>query len=85
MIAKTISQAIVEVLKKERLPMTTNEIYNSIKKNDLYIFKSKSPVGVVATEIRRHCEGSVQLSKREILFVRAGNNKYWLAGVSIPR
>lgn len=79
----TISQAIVAVLQKQQQALTIKDIYNKILKYSLYEFKSKNPESIITTEIRRHCEGNPQSSKRTILFVKSSKDTYWLSSSNV--
>ena len=53
----TIIEAIKKVMININKPLTVQEIYQDIAQKKLYEFKSKNPVHIVKTTIRRHCEG----------------------------
>lgn len=53
----TIKEAVLEILKKSKSPMTSKEIYNAIVSNKLYEFKTKTPQSIVNAEIRKNCDG----------------------------
>lgn len=55
--ARTIIQAIKEVMQAERRPMTASEVYDAIVSADLYTFNADKPVHVVHTQVRRHAKG----------------------------
>src|SRR6266496_5555421 len=51
-----IHKVISDVLKASGRPMTPREIYEAIAKDNLYAFKAQNPLGVVKTQLRRHCK-----------------------------
>lgn len=53
----TITDAIKQVMQAKGTPMTVNEAYHAIVDAKLYEFHADSPVQVVRSQIRRHCEG----------------------------
>jgi len=53
----TIIDAITQVLKGSKSPLSINLIYDKIIANDYYHFKAQDPVSVVRIELRRHCQG----------------------------
>lgn len=53
----TIIKAITEVIKRENKPLTHQEIYSLIVKQNLYEFKAQDPLNIVRIMIRRHCYG----------------------------
>jgi hypothetical protein len=59
---RTIVQAIKEVMTNKGEPMSAKEIHDDIVKANLYQFKSKNPVHIVHSQIRRHCKGLEQQS-----------------------
>ncbi|MCB1194019.1 MAG: hypothetical protein KDK90_26520 [Leptospiraceae bacterium] len=75
----TVKQAIIETLKKEDRPLTVEEIYSGIIKNNLYTFNSESPISIVRSELRKNCEGvELKLSKQEKYFKITSEGKYSL-------
>ena len=75
----TIVQAIAQVMRKAKKPLTVTEIYNRIIENELYEFKAEEPVQVVRSQIRRHCEGlDFKSALPDKYFVLVDENKYWL-------
>ncbi|MCB1192133.1 MAG: hypothetical protein H7A23_12215 [Leptospiraceae bacterium] len=75
----TIKQAIIKTMEKEGKPLTSQEVYNSIVKHNLYTFGAKDPKAVVNSEIRQHCEGlDLKTSKPEKLFKLEKDGKYSL-------
>jgi hypothetical protein len=79
----TIKDAIVAILEKENKPLSPKEIEEKIIQNGSYVFKSKNPSGVIATEIRRHSMSSSQAKGRSILFQKIEGEKYWLVDKNI--
>ena len=57
---KTVNDAIIEVLKQSITPLDSKEIFNRIKENKLYEFKSKNPKNIVRNQLRRHSENLPQ-------------------------
>ncbi len=53
--AVRIIDAIEKVLKDSAKPLTHVQIFNSIKKNDLFTFGAKDPCSVVRSKLRKHC------------------------------
>ncbi|MEQ1586832.1 MAG: HTH domain-containing protein [Cyclobacteriaceae bacterium] len=53
----TITSAAVEVLNKIAKPLSAEEIYDSILKQQLYEFKAKEPLSILKSELRKHSEG----------------------------
>lgn len=60
--AKTINDAIIEVLKKADKPLTSKEILEKILKDKLYHFKAASPENIVRNQLRRHSENLERLA-----------------------
>jgi len=54
---RTIAEAVVEVLKAAKEPMTAAEITQVILDKGLYEFNTKDQVGMVRRAISRRCEG----------------------------
>jgi hypothetical protein len=54
---RTIAEAVVEVLKAAKEPMTAAEITQVILDKGLYEFNTKDQVGMVRRAIVRRCEG----------------------------
>lgn len=80
MMAKTINEAIIEVLKKEGKPLLPKEIFVKIKENSLYRFKTESPENIVRNQLRRHSEniGNLVAASKVKHFVCLDDGKYWL-------
>lgn len=55
--AKTIRDAIVEVLADAGGPLGPQEILSRIQERGGYEFKAKDPLGVVRNQLRRHTVG----------------------------
>lgn len=53
----TILESIKAVLMEHPSGLTSKETYNEIIEQNLYNFGAKNPVGVVNSELRRHCVG----------------------------
>lgn len=54
---RTIADAAIEVLKKEKKPLTAQEITQLILERDLYEFNTEDKVGMVRRAIHRRCKG----------------------------
>jgi len=78
--AKTINEAIIEVLKKEGKPLLPKEIFTKINDNRLYHFKAQSPENIVRNQLRRHSEniGNLAAASKVKHFVCMEDGKYWL-------
>lgn len=53
----TIIQAVKEVMRQNKAAMTISEVYDAIIAADLYTFHADNPPNIVASQIRRHCQG----------------------------
>lgn len=53
---KTITEAIIEVLKRENKPLGIKEIHGKIIESNLYVFKASNSEHVVRNQLRRHCD-----------------------------
>ncbi len=77
---RTIAQAVVEVLKGAKEPMSAAEITQAILEQKLYEFSSKDPKSIVRGAIERRCEG---LNRKDSInpryFKKLGDGKYGLA------
>ena len=62
----TLHEAMIEVLKKKKTPMTTKEIAEQLNQNKLYEKKDKSPIKASKIQIRAY--------NYKHLFVMEGNN-----------
>jgi hypothetical protein len=56
-IPHTIIEAIQQVLRASRQPMTVVDTYESIVREGLYQFRAADPAHIVRAQIRRHCVG----------------------------
>ena len=74
----TIIEAIKEVMKREQKPLTPAEAYDAIVAAGLYNFRSKNPVAIVTTQIRRHCKGlDLPKATNTKHFESRGENRYF--------
>jgi len=78
--AKTINEAIIEVLKKEGKPLFPKEIFAKISENRLYHFKTESPENIVRNQLRRHSEnaGNLAAASKVKHFICLEDGKYKL-------
>ncbi len=77
--AKTIIQAIVEVLQKEKRPLSIREITEQVVENNLYMFKTVNPDHVVGTQLRRHCDNiTLTTSSKDKYFTSYTQGTYGL-------
>ncbi len=77
--AKTIIQAIKEVMQAEQKPMTAAKVHDAIVSAGLYSFNADKPVHVVQTQIRRHAKGLDFASSSNVKhFEILQNGKYYL-------
>lgn len=78
--AKTINEAIIEVLKSEGGPLSAKDIFAKIKERRLYHFKAQSPENIVRNQLRRHSENVVKLAaaSKAKHFVCLEDGRYWL-------
>lgn len=53
----TIIEAVMQVMKIAGKPMTPAAVASEIQRIKLYPFKTKDPLGVVRTQMRRHTQG----------------------------
>lgn len=53
----TIIEAALKALKKNSEPLTAEEVYNFICKENLYSFGAKDPLSIVRSELRRYSVG----------------------------
>jgi len=80
---RTITQAIVEVLKKENTSLSASEILTKIKGSNLYQFKSMNAGNIVRSQLRRHCKNIKLLnSSKHPLFIQTENGQFTLAPYS---
>jgi restriction system protein len=75
---KIIKDAIIEVLKLSRTPLTSREIFETIVKSNLYTFNAKSPESLVSGQLRQHCEGVVLKTSKPNKFFKIKDGKYTL-------
>lgn len=80
MMAKTINEAIIEVLRSEGIPLFPKEIFVKIKEKQLYNFKATSPENIVRNQLRRHSKNVDRLaaSSKVKHFVCLDDGRYWL-------
>lgn len=81
----TIKEAINSVLRKVGHPLSIKDIYDKIIEWDYYRFRAAYPVGIVATQIRRHCKGidnAVSSSNKYYQILNDG--RFWLIDIPIP-
>lgn len=73
----TIEQAIIQVLQKEIKPLDAKEIFEKINNQNLYEFKSKTPINIIQSALRKSCEGvRIKKSKEKKLFKMIETGKY---------
>lgn len=83
---KTMSSAVIEALKVTGKPLSAKDIYEVIKKNDLYEFKAKQPEALLNSMIRKHCLGiDLRTSKKDKYFQIMSDGKYWLNDPAINK
>jgi predicted RNase H-like nuclease (RuvC/YqgF family) len=76
---RTIADAIGQVLRANREPMTIPEIHEAIERGKLYVFNSRTPQHIVRTQLRRHTVGvHARGSARVKLFGLTADNRYYL-------
>ena len=78
--AKTINDAIIEVLRIEGKPLHPHDIFVKIKEMNLYQFKAENPENIVRSQLRRHSENGGKLAVQSKIkhFVCFDDGKYWL-------
>lgn len=60
-------------------PMSASEIYESIKRQQLYNFKARDPLAIVRGQLRRYCAGVERRSGPvEKSFAMAADGKFTL-------
>jgi hypothetical protein len=52
----TIIEAVLQVMQESGAPMTPNQVFEAIRRKNLYAFGAQSPVGVVRSNMRRHSD-----------------------------
>lgn len=76
---RTIAQAVVEVLKSAKQPMSSADITQAILDKSLYEFSAKDPKSIVRGAIERRCEG---LNRKDSInpqyFKKSPDGKYEL-------
>lgn len=74
----TIVEAIKEAMAAAGHPLTIQELYARIISGDLYTFHAENPMGVVTSQIRRHCKGLDFPSASDTKhFEFCGDNRYF--------
>jgi restriction system protein len=82
---RTINQSIIEVLKREGIPLFPKEIYNKIIEYDFYRFRAEFPENIVRIQLRRHCINlSFPTASPTKYFQMLEDKKYWLKDEQIP-
>lgn len=82
----TIGAAIVKVLKASGKPLNPKDIYEAIKKANLYQFEAKQPEGIVRNQLRRHSENvKLPASSSVKYFVSLDDGTYWLKDTPVPK
>lgn len=80
---RTIAQAVVEVLKAAKQPMSAAEITQIILDKKLYEFSAKDPKSIVRGAIERRCAG---LNRKDSInppyFKKISDGKYTLIEVT---
>lgn len=75
---ETIISAVKTVMQRHGKPMTVQQVYDVIKRENLYSFRASQPVHVVRSQIRRHCFALDFPSASETKhFERHGKDKYY--------
>jgi len=81
---RTIAQAVVEVLKMAKQPLSAAEITQVILDRKLYEFSAKDPKSIVRGAIERRCEG---LNRKDSInpryFKKLADGKYGLAEAAL--
>lgn len=81
---QTIAQAVVEVLKAAKEPMSAAEITQAILDKKLYEFTAKDPKSIVRGAIERRCEG---LNRKDSInpkyFKKLAEGKYGLTEAAL--
>jgi restriction system protein len=74
----TIVEAIKEAMKAKGQPLTIREAYDGIIAGSFYAFHAENPLGVVTSQIRRHCKGLDFPSAADTKhFEFCGDNRYF--------
>jgi len=75
----TLKEVISKVLERENNPLSSREIYERIIDGKLYEFKSKTPVAIVNSELRKNAEGvHLKKSSSKKMFRLSGDKKFVL-------
>ena len=75
----TIKDIIIKILISEHKPFSTREIYDQIVEKNLYEFKSKTPLSIINSELRKNCKGiELKKSKTKKIFEQHENGKFSL-------
>ena len=79
MTRKTIASTIAQVLTEADSPLTVQQIYDRIRKGNLYEFRAADPFGVVRNQLYKHTEGNTHTctTKRK-LFRRSSDGRFRL-------
>ena len=73
----TIAEAAQTVLRDAGKPMSTQEIYDKIIRQNLYSFGAKSPKGVMSQAIRERSDANPKA--KIVMFKSVGQGSYALA------
>lgn len=81
---KTIAQAVLEVLKATKQPMSATDITQIILDKKLYEFNAKDPKSIVRGAIERRCEGLIRKdSINPKYFKKLSDGKYELTNAAL--
>ncbi len=79
---RTIIEAVFEALKMNNLPMTFQQIDDTIIKNDLYCFNTSNSIGMIRHAVYTHCQTNKErIANGETVIIQisdSGLNKYQL-------
>lgn len=76
---KTITEAIIEVLKRENKALGIKEIHEKIVQSNLYAFKTSNSQHVVRNQLRRHCDNiELKVGSTVKYFTYLPNGTYFL-------
>lgn len=79
MASNTIKDVVIQILEKEKAGLSPSEIYNKIIGQNLYEFKSKTPISIINGVLRKACEGvELKKSNEKKIFKRLDNGSYTL-------
>jgi len=73
----TIAKAAQTVLKNSNKPLTVQEIYNEVIKQNLYTFGAKNPKGVMSQAIRVRSDANPKA--KSVMFKSLDKGMYQLA------